>query len=1323
MKKILGLDLGTTSIGWAIVNEAETSEERSGIIRLGVRITPLSVDEKDKFEKGKTITTNADRTQKRGARRNLQRFKLRRKNLVKILKEAGFITDDSLLFEFGKNTTFETLRLRAKAVEEPITLEELARVLLAINKQRGYKSNRKTQDTKEKNTKNNEDGTLIDGIDTAQILYNEGITPGEYAYRILQKGQRGLPDFYLSDLRKEFSQIWNCQKTYYPLFLTDELFLKLRDENGKNTEAICTQAWELEGIKQKGKANEDIVEIYKWRTQALSQKLDLEKLAIVFKQINLQITNSSTLLGRISDNSKSLVFAHQTIGQYQMALLDANPMQSLKSQTFYRQDYENEFEKIWEKQAETHPELTQELKKKIRDTIIFYQRRLKSQKHLVSFCEFESEEKEVDTGNGKKKKVMFGLRCCPKSSPLFQNFKIWQTINNLRVTQDDKPRSLNEEEKQLLAKELNLKIKMTRKEAIKFLNTLQPDSKQNPIEYLNFEEIEGNTTMARFFKAMNTIAETKGGQKCDFPEDVYNGVMDKLKNFNALAEGKDLEKELAFRLWHLLYSAESDNSKTGDQHLVAKLKELLGLDEESAKVFAKIKFDGEYGSLSAKAIRKILPYMYKGLPYDEACAEAGYRHSKNSLTKEEIKNKELKEQLAPVQRDSLRNPVVEKILNQMVNVINALQAEYGKFDEIRVEMARELKKCSKERKEISDAINETTKENKEIKEILQKEFNISHVSHNDIIRYRLYKELESNGYKTLYSNTYIDKGRLFCKDFEIEHIIPKAKLFDDSFSNKTLETSAVNGEKKDSTAYDYIANTHDEEYVAQYKNKIDSLFKNKKISKTKHDKLLMTEKDIPTSFIERDLRNTQYIARKAMEMLGSIAKTVTPTTGAITNYLREDWQLVDVMKELNYDKYEKLGLTETIQDESGRCIKRIKNWTKRNDHRHHAVDALIIAFTKPAIIQFLNNKNARSDKSGRIYAIEKTHLYRDTKDHLRFNPPIKYHDKEPEKNLAIFRAEAKRQIELILVSFKAKNKVVTPHHVKQKGKTKDKTKLVTYLTPRGQLHNDTIYGRRIRYDENNNPKEILFTKRAIVDKDLKVSEVIDPCVRAILQKRLDEYGGKASKAFANLEKNPIWYNREKGIAIKRVIIKAKASEGTTIPMRSVRNRKGEIITDENGHTMPTAYVNPSNNHHVAIFRDENGNLQEHAVSFIEAVTRATLRYPIIDKDYNKENGWEFLFTMKKNEYFVFPDPSTGFNPAEIDLRDPKNYSVVSQHLYRVQKLASKYYVFRHHLETTVEENSSLKDTTWVRITSINNLKGFVKVRINNIGEIADIGEY
>ena len=129
---------------------------------------------------------------------------------------------------------------------------------------------------------------------------------------------------------------------------------------------------------------------------------------------------------------KELYFNQETVGQFQHKQLQKNAHAKLKNQVFYRQDYFDEFETIWETQAKFHPELTDELKKEIRDIIIFYQRKLKSQKGLVSFCEFESKEIEIER-NGLKIKKTIGLKVAPKSSPLFQEFKIWQILQNVEI--------------------------------------------------------------------------------------------------------------------------------------------------------------------------------------------------------------------------------------------------------------------------------------------------------------------------------------------------------------------------------------------------------------------------------------------------------------------------------------------------------------------------------------------------------------------------------------------------------------------------------------------------------------------------------------------------------------------------------------------------------------------------------------------------------------------------------------------------------------------------------------------------------------------------
>lgn len=1398
MKKILGLDLGTTSIGWALVNEKENDSENSSIIRLGVRVNPLTVDEKTNFEKGKSITTNADRRMKRSIHRNLQRFKLRRKNLVDCLLENHIISEKTELFEAGNNSTFKTYRARAKAVTEEISLEDFARVLLMINKKRGYKSSRKVKD--------GEEGELIDGIEIAKRLYDEGITPGQLLLDLALKGKKNRPSFYRSDLQAEFDKIWDVQSKYYPTILTDDFRASIHGFNKTQTSGAFFGVHKIYTAKNSGK--EGYLQALKWRTDALVKKLGIDEVAYILADINGAINNSSKRLAMISDRSKELYFNHLTVGQYLMQRLDKNPNASLANIIFYRQDYMDEFEAIWEKQKQYHPELTAELKKEIRDIIIFYQRDLKSCKNLVSYCELEHNKREIEI-DGKKKTILTGCKVCPKSSPLFQDFKIWQILNNLvvsvtghkrkRIKKDQTQpslfgdaevgslqRFLTQEEKDVLYKELTIREKMNKKEVLKLLF-------DNPKELdLNYKEVEGNKTMAALFKAYQNIISLTGNGEYDFTKMPADEVMALVKEifsglgyktdyltFDSLLEGKELEKQSAYRLWHLLYSYTGDSSVTGNESLLNKIKDICGFEKEYAIILANLSMPLDYGSLSAKAIRKIMPFMVKGYEYSEACTKAGYNHSVRSLTKEELANKEYKTKLDEIKRNSLRNPVVEKILNQMINVINEIITTYGKPDEIRIEMARELKKSQEERELLDAAIRQNTAESEKLRKELEEEFGIQHVTRNDILRYKLYNELKLNGYKTLYSNTYIPREELFSKRFDIEHIIPKARLFDDSFSNKTLEVRDINIEKGDMTAYDYVEGKYDETYLANYESRVEELFAAKVISRTKRNNLLMKEADIPSDFLERDLRDSQYIARKAREILEDLVPFVVTTTGAVTSRLREDWQLVNLMQELNWEKYDALGLTERYTDKNGNIVKRIKDWTKRNDHRHHAMDALTIAFTKRSIVQYLSNLNARSDKSSSIYGIEQKELHRDEKDRkLVFNAPMPLNE---------FRAEARKHLESILVSIKAKNKVVTKNI--NKAKTKDGRQQKIQLTPRGALHNETVYGKITNFEAeyrkvdgkfteetilrvsnqkyreallnrlnefNNDPKKAftgknsleknpiwlntdhshcvpakvklykkvdVFTIKKAVDKDLKLDKVIDNKIRVILQQRLDEFGGDAAKAFSNLDDNPIWLNKDKGIAIKRVKIKAKVSSETSIPLHVKRDLFGNIIKDASGNAVPTDYVNTASNHHAAIFVDNDGVWHEHVVSFFEATASALMGLPVVDKNYKSEEGWKFLFSMKQNEYFVFPNEKTGFIPSEIDLTDPANYHLISPNLFRVQKFSSSFYVFRHHLETNVDESTKLMGTTWKRLQTIKYLEGIIKVRLNHLGQIKSVGEY
>lgn len=1373
MKKVLGLDLGTTSIGWAIVNQSENENEQSSIIDAGVRINPLTSDEKDAFEKGKDITTNSERRLRRSMRRNIDRYQLRRSSLIETMKSHGIIDENTILAENNNNSTFETYMLRAKAVNEEISLAEFARVLLMINKKRGYKSSRKINSS--------EEGHLFDSMAITKELYEKKLTPGEYCLALIEKGARRMPEFYGSDLENEFERIWNFQAQFYPQYLTDEFKEKSTTFFSKALNKVFYAKYKITTADNKGKDKK--LNEYKWRSEGLRQKLDIEHVAYVLSSISSEISSASGYLGNISDRSKELFFSHRTVGQFLYDGIKENPHFSVKNKVFYRQDYIDEFNTIWDCQAKFHKELNDDLKTEIRDRIIFYQRRLKSQKSLISLCEFEKFNIEVEE-NGQKKSKTVGCKVAPVSSPVFQEFRMWQKINNLEI----RNRATNEvivldlEQKHQLADILLYEQKMSANDIIKCIFQDKPQYYK-----VNFEQIEGNGTIAVFFDKFKEICSATGHDAIerqhlgifgfkDSIKDIFNalGYNTEILDFNTQLSKEEYEQQPLFKLWHLLYSYEGDNSKTGNESLIRKICEITAMPEEYAKILASITFKQDYGSLSHKAMRKILPFLKEGYTYSDACEKAGYRHSAKSLTKEEIANKVLADNLELIKMNELRNPVVEKILNQMINVVNSITAKYGKPDEINIELARELKSSKEERKDATESIKKNTEDNASIVNTLSKDpYNLSYVSKNDIVRYKLYKELEFNGYKTLYSNRYIPAEKLFSKEIDIEHIIPQSVLFNDSFSNKTLEYREINLEKDKDTAYDFVKKKYGDEELEKYVARVNDAANSKQISNSKKDNLLRTSEDIPTGFINRDLKETQYITKKAKEMLEDYVRTVVVTTGSITGKLREDWELVDVMKELNMSIYDSLDMTYYVTDRNGKNIKKIKDWSKRDDHRHHAMDAITIAFTKPSHIQYLNNLNARSDKSSSIYAIFKKETTLSGTKRV-FTPPME---------IKLFRSEVKRHLGNILVSSKAKNKVMT----RNTNKIKKAGGVISQecLTPRGPLHKDQIYGARIKQEIieiavgakmtlevietvasvnerkallaritefngdakkaftgknsiDKNPvwldnehtiklespvkcvsKKQFFTIRKSVDKDLKVEKVIDAKIRKLLEDRIARYGDQ-KKAFANLDTDPIWLNKEKGICVKRVAI-AENMKLNSLHLKN--NNLGETIIGNDNKPIPSDYINYNNNHHCAIYIDSDGNLQENMVTFYEAVRRKGLGLPVVDTSYKEDEGWKFMFTMKNGEMFVFPNEATGFDPNEIDLTDPANYAAVSPNLFRVQKLSSRNYYFRHHLDTSSEYPKSLQDITWKRIQSTNGLKNIVKVRIDHLGKIVSVGKY
>ncbi len=1376
MKNTLGLDIGTTSIGWAVVKIDETNKENSEIVKCGVRVVPLTVDESKNFNDGKAITTNADRAQKKGARRNIQRTKLRRNSLIKNLKKIGVLNDSTLIPETGENSTHQIITLRSKSAKEQVGLEDFGRVLLNLNKKRGYKSNRKANNSDEL-------GSSLDELTLAKELNKQGITPGQYVLSIFNKSgkisAKRIPPFYVSDLKQELKRIYTTQQQFYPDILTTDFWNNEID--GKNKTAVV-KAFENINIvlaENKGSREGKLQQEYLWRDSALKQKLELEEIAFTISNICSKINGSSNYLGDISDRSKTLYFENKTVGQWKLEKIQVKN-QSTKNQVFYRQDYIDEFNTIWNLQSEYYPTILTAEHKKLIYNSIFFQRRLKSKKYLVNICQFE--QKEVTLQGGYKKTI--GPKVCPKSSPLFQEVKVLQSINDLTITKLDtnEVRKLTPNEHNLLFSELNYCKELKDKDILQCL------SLSNKTHELNFKSLNGNITNFALYQAYQAIADAEGYDISDTwnkksmqhnintIHEIFThlNIDTSILSFNASLDNESFEKQSYYQLWHLLYATEdspeispNDLAIYGQNNVALKkaLCERYRFTPQQANLLSQVVFSADYGNLSTKALRKIHPHLSLGLNYSDACAAAGYNHS-NSLTKDENENRTLASTLNIIKKNELRNPVVEKILNQMVNVVNLLNKTYGPFDQINVELARELKASQKERELMTKGIADATKRNNSLREELRKNpFNLSNPTKRDIDFYRLYKELASNGYKTLYSNQKINENELFSGCYDIEHIIPQSVLFDDSFSNKTIELRAENIEKGNQTAIDFMLSKYGEEGANQYTARVNALYAKHAINKAKRDKLLLTKENIPNNFIERDLRNTQYISKKALEILFDITPSVLATTGTITDMLRNKWGLVDTLKEINLPKYRKLGRTKYVDRKDNQQVEQIIDWTKRNDHRHHAMDALTTAFTTRAHIKYLNTAHAKS-----VSTIHKTNIF--------------------EAPLNNMREKSKKALEEIFISIKTKNKVATRNTNTPKIRG-EKGKSTVQLTPRNQLHNETIYGQRKKQEaiettvnsnftleqaqntckpvyreallkrlaeNNNNPKQafagknalnkkpifidteqqkelpqkvfvnttsIIYTVRKAINKDLNIDKVLDEAVKTKLKARLNEYNNDANKAFSNLNEKPIWLNEEKGIAIKHVTIEAQTK--SAIPLHHKKNQFGQDILQADGNKIPNSFVDTAGNHHVAIYEDEKGKWQEVCVSYFEAITRKNLGLDIIDKEYKATEGWKFKFSLKQNEMFIIPKEGE-VDLESIDLFHAKNQNILSPYLFRVQKISTKNYMFTHHLETQATSNDTLKikelqSHTYYHIRNNEALKKLVKVRINHIGQIVHVGEY
>ena len=389
---------------------------------------------------------------------------------------------------------------------------------------------------------------------------------------------------------------------------------------------------------------------------------------------------------------------------------------------------------------------------------------------------------------------------------------------------------------------------------------------------------------------------------------------------------------------------------------------------------------------------------------------------------------------------------------------------------------------------------------------------------------------------------------------------------------------------------------------------------------------------------------------------------------------------------------------------------RIKNWSKRIDHRHHAIDALTIALTRQGYIQRLNNLNASHDDIAE--AVRKVNPLMEKKYSLL----EKYIYIQPHFTVQ----EVTDKVDGILVSFRAGKKVTTPakRAIYRKGKRINVQDGL--LVPRGALTEETIYGKL---------GNKYVVKYPLTHPSMKVDDIVDPTIREIVRARLAAFGGKAKDAFAK----PLYSDAAQTMEIKTVRCYTGLQDKAVASVRF--NAQGEAI----------GFAKTGNNHHIAIYQDAKGQYQESVVSFWQAVERKRYGLPIVIEDpkaiWDKlidsdlpqdflstlpQDDWQFVVSLQANEMFILGMEDGDFEMAMQN----KDYQLLNKYLYRVQKIATKNYAFRHHIETSVDDkyDGVKKELLSKQMKKLKITQSFDalfaqhphKVRVNLLGEISKV---
>jgi CRISPR-associated endonuclease Csn1 len=712
--------------------------------------------------------------------------------------------------------------------------------------------------------------------------------------------------------------------------------------------------------------------------------------------------------------------------------------------------------------------------------LLFYQRPIKAQSHLIGGCELE-----------------LGERRAAWATLEAQQFRVLQKVNDLEIILPGNVTGV----------------------------PLTPEQRKMVLDLL---ENSAEATFKKIRKALG-LSENVGfnlqrGGETKLKGNLTNAHMAAVFGERWPAMSDDDKKQVV-EDWRTIEQEES---------LIRRAIEHWKLDEAGAEWLASRPAPSGYCLISRKAIRKLLPLMMEGKRFKEAEREV----YGNRLTGGQVFDR-----IPPVRQalKTLRNPAVERALTELRKVVNALVREYGKPVEVRIELARDLKKPRHERAKAVTYNRDREKQRTTAKEKMLRELGpgFEHPSRADVEKALLWEECQG---ECPYTGKRFPLSSLFGENppLQVEHIIPFSRIPDDSFQNKTLCYHEENQRKGNRTPFEAYTDP------AQYEAILNRVRNWRTPNPGKQRRFELRTLEELDGFSERQMNDTRYASKLACELLGTLyggrdiqtesgsRQVVFASSGMVTATLRKGWGLEAILR-------------EAAPSANGQ-----NRGKPRTDHRHHAIDAITIALSRPKMIAALSRNNAQDPywpQNGRI-APRIQNPWKDFVDSIR------------------------PHIEQMLVSHRPEHRLT------------------------GALHDETNYGR----PRKEGGKEVVHIRKQVVGLSAgDIENIVDPIVREIVRARAAQLGGDLRK----------WTPKEGSEDWPQL----RTKTGKEIPIKRVRIKKA-LGVETIGKGERTRHVALSSNHHVAIFAllDERGRekrWEPEIVSLLSAMERKRQGQPII----------------------------------------------------------------------------------------------------------------